>query len=43
MVRAALFMAAAAVVLWHSSRVTVLWDVTYILEVAQRLTLGLPP
>lgn len=41
--RVALFTAAGAVVLWHSSRVTVLWDITYILEIAHRLTLGLLP
>jgi len=37
---ALLFAAAAAVALWQSARVTVLWDLTYVLEIAYRITLG---
>ncbi len=38
-----LFCAAAAVVLWHGARVTALWDITYTLEIAYRITLGQVP
>jgi hypothetical protein len=37
---AALFLGPFSVVLWHSSRLTVLWDLSYILEHAYRISLG---
>ena len=36
----ALFVATAAVVLWQNSRLAVLWDLSYILENAFRISLG---
>jgi hypothetical protein len=38
-----LFAVAAAAAYWQSSRASVLWDVTYVLEIAHRLTLGIIP
>ncbi len=38
--QAALFLGCVAVVLWHASRLTVLWDLSYILEHAWRISLG---
>jgi hypothetical protein len=35
-----LFLATAAVVVWQNSRLGVLWDLSYILENAQRISLG---
>src|SRR5205807_10312473 len=35
-----LFLAAAAVVFWQNSRLTVLWDLSYILENSHRISLG---
>src|SRR5437016_4636424 len=37
---AALFAATAAVVLWQSSRLTVLWDFSFIVENATRMAMG---
>jgi hypothetical protein len=36
----ALFLASAAVVLWQNAHLTVLWDVSYILETASRIAAG---
>jgi 4-amino-4-deoxy-L-arabinose transferase-like glycosyltransferase len=38
-----LFACAAAVAFWQSSRAAVLWDLTYVLEIAYRINLGLIP
>ena len=35
-----LFLATAAVVVWQNSRLAVLWDLSYILETAHRISLG---
>jgi hypothetical protein len=35
-----LFLATAAVVIWQSSRLTVLWDLSYVLENATRMAMG---
>ncbi len=35
-----LFLATAAVVIWQNSRLAVLWDLSYILETAHRISLG---
>jgi hypothetical protein len=35
-----LFIATAAVVIWQSSRLTVLWDLSYVLENATRIAMG---
>src|SRR5579863_3555557 len=40
---AALFAGTAAVVLWQNSRLAVLWDLSYVLENAYRLSLGQLP
>src|SRR5262245_41215583 len=34
------FLATAAVVIWQNSRVAVLWDLSYVLENAHRISLG---
>jgi hypothetical protein len=39
-VGASLFLATAAVVVWQNSRLAVLWDLSYILENAYRMSLG---
>jgi hypothetical protein len=38
-----LFVCAAAVAFWQSSRAAVLWDLTYVVEIAHRIDLGLVP
>jgi hypothetical protein len=38
-----LFAVAAVAAYWESSRATALWDVSYVLEIAYRITLGLAP
>lgn len=40
---AALFLASAAFVLWQSSRVAVLWDLSYLLDTSYRIALGQMP
>src|SRR2546428_9588247 len=35
-----LFLATAAIVVWQNSRLTVLWDLSYILENSYRISLG---
>lgn len=37
---ASLFLATAAVIVWQNSRLAVLWDLSYILETATRISLG---
>lgn len=39
----ALFAAAAGIVLWQNARVTVLWDLSYVLDSSYRITLGQLP
>ena len=39
-IAALLFVASAAVVIWQNSRLTILWDVSYILENAARIAAG---
>ncbi len=38
-----LFIATAAFVLWQSSRVAVLWDLSYLLDISWRFALGQTP
>src|ERR1700752_1361816 len=40
---ALIFLAAAAIVVWQNSRLAVLWDLSYILENANRIALGQIP
>src|SRR5713226_3712573 len=40
LIAALLFAASAAVVVWQNSRLTILWDVSYVLENAARIAAG---
>ena len=43
LVGAALFIATAAIVLWQNAHLTVLWDLSYILDSAYRISIGQVP